>query len=788
MAGLLASARLKAMGGSPQGAPQASLQGSLQAPSQLTPQVKSQMTPQAPMQAPMQAKPSSRAERPHLSRMLVECLAFGLVYGIAARVGLAYSSIAPNVTLIWAPTGISLFAILRWGPRLWPGIVIGDLIANAGTGVPLWAIGGIAFGNVLQTLVCAAALHRFGFHERLRRIRDVVALMSLGTAAAALSATIGPGALVLAGSVEARAFGSVWLQWLMGDATGVLVLTPLLLAWWNSGPLHVSLAKRLEGVALLTLLATLCATIFHHLFDGALPVAPGYYPAALTLFPLAVWAALRFGLRGATLFTLLVSVAAVWGTVRGIGPFVDGTQTSSLLRWWVFANVITVTSLLLAASQSERDQARIEAIRDRDFSTAILDSEGALVVVLDADWNIRRVNRAFETLTGFTLDKLSGQRFENALIPEEEHPKFTAHADMLRINLSSSARLDSPLRRRRGPPLTVSWTTSVLRDDHGRIAHVIASGVDVSARVDAAAALRHARRELEARVAERTLDLANANADLQVQMLERQRLEAEIIQISEREQQRFGQELHDGLGQHLTATAIQAELLALDLGGAGATDAARSAHRIEAMISEAVSQTRQLARGLFPVEIEVNGLMAALQQLAETTQRTVRRSCVLDCPQAVELRDHTVAIHVYRTAQEAVNNAIKHAPGAAIHISLRHSEAGLRLSVRNALPAGGSAGRRAGARVVGRVVGRADGRASEPASESPNEAPSEAENEAENEAASEGASEGSRDPARDNGVGMGLRIMQHRAQLIGASLRAGSVDGEWRVELTTAAA
>lgn len=663
------------------------------------------------------------------SRWLVGCLLLGVAYGIAARTGLAYSSLAPNVTLIWAPTGISLFAVLRWGPRLWPGIIVGDLIANTGTGVALWVILGISAGNLLQTLVCAWALRRHGFNDELQRVRDVVALLSLGTACAAISALIGPGALALSGAIDPAVYSSVFLQWWMGDATGVIVVTPLLLAWWNSGRVRFTRRRSLEGGVLLLLLGALCAMIFDRWFGEVLSIAPGYYPASLALFPLAVWAALRFGLRGATLLTLLLSVAAVWGTLRGMGPFVDATQTSSLLRWWVFANVITVTSLLLASSQSERDHARIEAIRDRDFSTAVLDVEGALVVVLDADWRIRRVNRAFEALTGFSLNNLVGQRFETALIPEHQRDKFSGHAEMTRLNLSAGGWHDSLLRCQRGPPIAVSWTTSVLRDNKGRIEHAIVSGVDISARVEAAEALRHARRQLQLRVAERTRDLAQANADLQVQMVERQRLEAEIINISEREQQRFGQELHDGLGQHLTAAAIQTELLARDLEAAGQTTAQHSAEGVEAMISDAIAQTRLLARGLFPVELEDNGLMAALQQLAEHTQGSVRRPCVLDCPIPVELSDHTVAIHVYRVAQEAVNNAIKHAPGTRIDIVLRRVPTGLQLIVSNDTGHAGEVQPPSGA------------------------------------------------------TGMGLRIMRHRARLIGAELAFGNTDGEWRVVL-----
>jgi PAS domain S-box-containing protein len=666
---------------------------------------------------------------PAWPRWLLHCLLFGLLYGAAARLGLAYSSIAPNVTLIWAPTGISLFVFLRWGPGLWPGIVLGDLIANAGTGVSLAAVLGISAGNVAQTALCLLALRRVGFDDRLERVRDAVSLLALGTAAAAVSACVGPAALWLDGAITGNSYPAVSLQWWMGDATGVVVVAPWLLAWWQRAPWPQG-RQRAEALLLLALLVLLAALVFS---DALAPATthptPGYYPASLALFPMAVWAALRFGVRGATAVTLLVTAAAIWGTVRGMGPFAEVAQTGSLVRWWVFANVITVTGLLLAASQRERDGARAQAVRDRDFSTAVLDAEGALVVVLDAEGRIQRVNRSFERVTGFQSAQLMGRGFEDALIPEDQHTKVRGHAELLRLKLSDSARHESPLRRNGGPPITVSWTATALRSADGQMTHSIVSGVDISARVEAAEALRHARRQLETRVADRTRDLANANAALQGEMAERQRLEGELIRVSEREQQRFGQELHDGLGQHLTAAAIQAELLALDLQAAGATDAQRSAEQVEAMLSEAVAQTRRLARGLFPVEIGEGGFMAALQQLCEATQRQLRRPCTLDCPAAVELQDHDAAIHLYRMAQEAVNNAIKHAPGSPIALGLHRDGAELHLSVRNALAATDKAA------------------------------------------------------AKADGDGIGLHIMRHRAQLIQARWRAGVDGADWLVRV-----
>jgi len=661
-------------------------------------------------------------------RWALWCLLFGLLYGAAARLGLATSSLAPNVTLVWAPTGLSLFAFLRWGPALWPGIVLGDVIANAGTGASLAAVAGISLGNLAQTGACWWALQQAGFAPALERVRDAVGLIVLGTACAGLSALVGPTALWPDGLVSDEAWAAVALQWWMGDAAGVVVLTPFLLIWCRSAAATWSRWQAVEAAALLALLGLLCELVFGGALLHGVTATQGYYPASLALFPLAVWAALRFGQRGATLLTLLVTAAAVWGTVRGAGPFVDGGLTSSLVRWWVFANVITVTSLLLAATQSERDRARAQAIRDRDFGSAILNAEGSLVVVLDSQARIERVNRSFERATGYSSAALVGQRFEDALIPPEHHAKVSGHAELLRLKIADSEKLESPLRRHRGPPITVSWTATALRDEHGSMTHAIVSGVDVSARVEAADALRQARRQLEQRVAERTQALAEANAALQVQMAERQRLEHELIAVSEREQQRFGQALHDGLGQHLTATAVQAELLARDLETAGARDAQVSAERVEAMLSSAVAQTRLLARGLYPVEMEEGGLMVALRQLAENTERQLRRPCTLDCPHPVDTANHIVAVHLYRVAQEAVNNAVKHAPGTAICIALHQQAGALRLSVRNALS---------------------------------------------------GRPSGDDDPAR----GIGLRIMRHRARLIGAEFDARADQGVWRVDV-----
>ena len=486
-------------------------------------------------------------------RDLLGIALFGLIYGLTAKLGLNLSTIASNVTLIWPPTGISLFVVLRFGYRWWAGIVLGDLIGNAGTGAPLGSVLGIASGNIIETLLCAWLLQsRAGFRADLTRVRDVMALLALGSACAALSAFVGPASLVLGGVFAWSMYWSVWLQWWMGDATGVVVVAPLLLAWQRG--LGALLPSRRAFEAILLGAATLA--IGEAVFGGFGMIREGYYPASLALFPLAVWAALRFGLRGATALTLVVSVFAIWGTVHGRGPFVVDVGVDSLVRWWVFANIITVTSLVLAASKSEREHAQRALERERDFVSTVLDAAGAIVLVLDRGGRILRVSRAFEALSGYRFADLRGHPFIESLIAADQQPKVSAHDEILRLNLSSTVRFESELVRRNGERLQISWSNAALRDPGGEITHRIVTGIDITERAQAAAGLRRARRELEARVRERTHELAAANTELESEIAERRRLEHEIIAVSEHEQMRIGQELHDGLGQQLTACLL----------------------------------------------------------------------------------------------------------------------------------------------------------------------------------------------------------------------------------------
>lgn len=224
--------------------------------------------------------------------------------------------------------------------------------------------------------------------------------------------------------------------------------------------------------------------------------------------------------------------------------------------------------------------------------------------------------------------------------------------------------------------------------------------------------LRNLQRQLEEQVRQRTVALTN-------EMQERMRLETELLGISEREQRRIGHDLHDSLCQHLTGTALAGQVLGEKLAEKSLPEAAAAEHLV-VLVEEAIDLTRTLARGLHPMELEGEGFRDAFSELAASVTEHFKIPCRFECPKAMRIQAPTGAIHLYRIAQEAINNAIKHSKAALIVIRLDQDERVIKLSVSD------------------------DG---------------------------VGVPENSR-----NGRGMGLRIMAYRASMVGATFNLERVE------------
>lgn len=187
--------------------------------------------------------------------------------------------------------------------------------------------------------------------------------------------------------------------------------------------------------------------------------------------------------------------------------------------------------------------------------------------------------------------------------------------------------------------------------------------------------LRGSQRGLERLVEERT-------AALREEMAERTRLEQALLEVSEREQRRIGHELHDSLCQHLTGTAFAAQVLSGTLSAAGRSEAAAADHLVT-MVEEGIELSRRLARGSAPLELDGEGLVEALRELAATTSALSGLNCQVQVEGPVWVNRSESATHLFRIAQEAVRNAVKHAEAHQIVIRLAEGVGGVSLVVED---------------------------------------------------------------------------------------------------------
>jgi signal transduction histidine kinase len=185
--------------------------------------------------------------------------------------------------------------------------------------------------------------------------------------------------------------------------------------------------------------------------------------------------------------------------------------------------------------------------------------------------------------------------------------------------------------------------------------------------------LRQTHQTLEQRVKERTASLSS-------ELTERRRLENEILAIGEREQRRIGLDIHDSLCQHLTGTALAEQFLVEKLAARDAPEVS-DANRVVGLIEDAISMAHGIASGLFPLEGDGEGLPAALAELAAHFSSRFKVACRFYLAEPLHIQDTVVANHLYRIAQEAVNNAIRHGRASKIDITLGKDGSGLALVI-----------------------------------------------------------------------------------------------------------
>jgi len=291
-------------------------------------------------------------------------------YVAAAKLGFRAALAVEQVSPAWPPSGLALWAVLVLRRRAWAAIVAGALIANLTTDVPLLPAAAIAIGNTLEAIAGGWLLREFADVDRsLDRLRQVTALIILGAmVSTTISATVGVLSLCAGGLQSWGSFGMLWRTWWLGDAMGDVLLAPLLLTlpFWFSRQRDSSWFEllSLEGLAV-----TLSVLVF-----SSRESSLAAHPLEYAVFPVVIWAGLRFGHPGAALVNSTISRIAIYGTLRGMGPFGATPVTQeSIVALQIYAGLTAVSGLVLGAAVADRR--RSEVLRQTDHALATILSE-----------------------------------------------------------------------------------------------------------------------------------------------------------------------------------------------------------------------------------------------------------------------------------------------------------------------------------------------------------------------------------------------------------------------------
>jgi signal transduction histidine kinase len=569
------------------------------------------------------------------------------------------------VTAFWPPVGLGIAALVLYGPRLWPAIVIGDLLAGDYS-TPLGVTLGQTLGTVAAIVVAALLLIRLGARRPGLRVRDVLVLIVCSAAGTALGAGLGVLAIWIAGELPAIGAGRIWRTWWLSDLAGALVVAPAALTW-ATARVRLTRSQIIEGTALIVVLLALTDLASQH-------------DVPYIIFPALIWASLRFGPRGAAAALLAASALTVWDTSNGSGPFVRSSLSDSLIATQLFVGVAALTSMILAAVTAERaeseaaarglahEQAALrriatlvvsEADPARVFGQVMHEAAGALgvatatIVRYDAPGRVTVLGGWSET--GALLFPV-GSTIE---IGDEGSALVEVYrtGEARRVTYPKDAgRLVEDLRSH-GYRSSVAAPVKLAGGLWGAL---VASSVDES--------------PLPVGSEQRLCDFADlvaqalANADAHDKLAASR---ARIVGAGDAERRRLERNLHDGAQQRLVSLALQLRLTQSAI--ERRPDAvAGLLEEAQAELARALDELRELARGIHPAILTDRGLGPALEAILARAPLPVE---LTDLPE--QRLPERVEAAVYYVVAETVTNIAKHAQAesATVSVTLAHNTA-----------------------------------------------------------------------------------------------------------------
>ena len=600
------------------------------------------------------------------SRYLLQAVAIAIASWGAARLGveLAYphefATTHGAFTAFWPPVGVGIAALVLYGLRLWPAVAAGVLAAGDYS-TPFGLVAGQALGTVIAVVVAAALLVRLGARRPGLRVADVLTLILCAAAGTALGASIGMLAVWLAGDLPPGSNEELWRTWWLSDLAGALVVAPALLSW-ASGWIRLTRRELIEGAALLLLLV-------------ALTNISSQRDVPYVLFPVLIWAALRFGPRGAAATLLAAAAITVWDTANGSGPFVRDSVADSLLATQLFLAVAALTSMILAAVTTER-AASEAAARGLAHEQAAL-RRIATLLVTEADPTRVYVQIMQETARALGVPSASIVRYEtpNRVVvmggwSDTEDLLFPI-GSTIELGDEGSALVEvyrtGEARRVIYPQAEGASQLSINLRSHGYHSSVAAPVKLAGGLWGALVASSNDERPLPPGSEQRLLDFADlvaqalANADAHTKLAASR---ARIVEAGDAERRRLERNLHDGAQQRLVSLALQLRLTQSAL-ERRPDDVLGLLVEAQAELARALDELRELARGIHPAILTDRGLGPALEAVLARAPLAVELSAIPETrlPEPVEAA-------VYYVVAETVTNMAKHAQAEHASVSV----------------------------------------------------------------------------------------------------------------------
>jgi diguanylate cyclase (GGDEF)-like protein len=285
---------------------------------------------------------------------LVRVVLLAVAYFSAAKLALLVAIPPGYATAVWPPSGIALASVLLLGNRTWPGIWLGASLVNVTVQSSLVAATLMGAGNTLEALAGAALVRAFiGLPGPFRRGEDVVKFVAIAAVSATIAATVAAAPLAFVHSLESPELLWNWWTWWQGDTVGIIIVTPLILAWAARPHPAWTPRKFAEGSLLVCLLSGVMYAVFGAGMASYIPSVP----LTFAILPFVIWSAFRFQQREVATVNALVCAMAVWFTLEGSGPFAQGSLNESLLLLLAFMCTVVTTGLVLNAVIEDRRRA-----------------------------------------------------------------------------------------------------------------------------------------------------------------------------------------------------------------------------------------------------------------------------------------------------------------------------------------------------------------------------------------------------------------------------------------------